>query len=169
MNTIKSKNSNKSKFWEESGVFWSFLGTKIILASRAISVSIVNRPNVNRQSSIVKRQSSIVKRQTSIVNRQSPKFVERAASLQTLPARRNDHIADLKKTYIPISFWIENKYKQRRKTLFLGFSGGQGSGKTTVILSLVEKSCYMPKSQKEITQRGEPNRFVEWSLPYKMS
>ena len=43
---------------------------------------------------------------------------------------KKDKIADLKKTYIPISFWIENKYKQRRKTLFLGFSGGQGSGKT---------------------------------------
>jgi len=31
-----------------------------------------------------------------------------------------------------MSFWIENKYKKKGKTLFLGFSGGQGSGKTTV-------------------------------------
>jgi len=38
----------------------------------------------------------------------------------------------LKKIYIPLSFWIENKYKKKGKTLFLGFSGGQGSGKTTV-------------------------------------
>ena len=38
----------------------------------------------------------------------------------------------LKKTYIPISFWIENKYKEKGETLFLGLSGGQGSGKTTV-------------------------------------
>ena len=30
-----------------------------------------------------------------------------------------------------MSFWIENKYRQKGKVLFLGFSGGQGSGKTT--------------------------------------
>ena len=42
-------------------------------------------------------------------------------------------ILSLKKTYIPISFWIENKYKKKGKTLFLGLSGGQGSGKTTVV------------------------------------
>jgi len=41
-------------------------------------------------------------------------------------------IDNLKKIYIPLSFWIENKYKKKRKTLILGFSGGQGSGKTTV-------------------------------------
>ena len=41
-------------------------------------------------------------------------------------------IKNLKKTYIPMSFWIEKKYKKKGKTLFLGFSGGQGSGKTTV-------------------------------------
>ena len=42
-------------------------------------------------------------------------------------------INSLKKTYIPLSFWIEKKYKEKRKTLFLGISGGQGSGKTTVV------------------------------------
>jgi len=41
-------------------------------------------------------------------------------------------IENLKKIYIPLSYWIENKYKKKRKTLFLGLSGGQGSGKTTV-------------------------------------
>ena len=41
-------------------------------------------------------------------------------------------IEDLKKIYIPLSYWIENKYKKKRKTLFLGLSGGQGAGKTTV-------------------------------------
>ena len=38
----------------------------------------------------------------------------------------------LKKFYIPMSFWIEKKYKEKGKTLFLGLSGGQGSGKTTI-------------------------------------
>ena len=54
---------------------------------------------------------------------------------------REDKIKNLKKIYIPISFWINNKYKQKRKTLFLGFSGGQGSGKTTIagILKIILK------------------------------
>ena len=54
---------------------------------------------------------------------------------------RETKIKSLKKTYIPISFWIENKYKKKGKTLFLGFSGGQGSGKTTVakILKIILK------------------------------
>ena len=41
-------------------------------------------------------------------------------------------IESLKKVYIPMSFWINNKYDKKRKTLFLGFSGGQGAGKTTI-------------------------------------
>ena len=58
-----------------------------------------------------------------------------------------DKITNLKKTYIPISFWIENKYKKKGKTLFLGFSGGQGSGKTTVakILKIILKKFFKRK------------------------
>ena len=41
-------------------------------------------------------------------------------------------IAHLRRIYIPLSFWIDKKYKKKGKTLFLGLSGGQGSGKTTV-------------------------------------
>ena len=53
-------------------------------------------------------------------------------------------INSLKKTYIPLSFWIENKYKKKGKTLFLGISGGQGSGKTTVaeILKIIIKNFF---------------------------
>ena len=56
-------------------------------------------------------------------------------------------ISSLKRTYIPISFWIENKYKKKGKTLFLGFSGGQGSGKTTVvkILKIILKKFFKRK------------------------
>ena len=56
-------------------------------------------------------------------------------------------ITSLKRTYIPISFWIENKYKKKGKTLFLGFSGGQGSGKTTVvkILKIILKKFFKRK------------------------
>ena len=58
-----------------------------------------------------------------------------------------DRITNLKRTYIPISFWIENKYKKKGKTLFLGFSGGQGSGKTTVtkILKIILKNFFKRK------------------------
>jgi len=51
------------------------------------------------------------------------------------------YIENLKKIYIPIAFWIHNKYNIKKKTLFIGLSGGQGSGKTTVasILSIILK------------------------------
>jgi len=57
-------------------------------------------------------------------------------------------ITKLKKVYIPISFWIENKYKKKGKTLFLGLSGGQGSGKTTVvgILKIILKKYFKRKT-----------------------
>ena len=43
-----------------------------------------------------------------------------------------------------MSFWIENKYRKKGNTLFLGFSGGQGSGKTTVteILKIILKKFF---------------------------
>jgi len=57
---------------------------------------------------------------------------------------KTNKIRDLKNIYIPMSFWIENKYKKKGKTLFLGFSGGQGSGKTTItgILKIILKSFF---------------------------
>ena len=53
-------------------------------------------------------------------------------------------IRSLKRIYIPMSFWIENKYRKKGNTLFLGFSGGQGSGKTTVagILKIILKKFF---------------------------
>jgi Predicted kinase len=56
-------------------------------------------------------------------------------------------IKSLKKNYIPMSFWIEKKYKKKGRTLFLGFSGGQGSGKTTVtaILKIILKKFFKRK------------------------
>ena len=53
----------------------------------------------------------------------------------------------LEKYYIPMSFWIEKKYKEKGKTLFLGISGGQGSGKTTVaaILKIILKKFFKRK------------------------
>ena len=60
-----------------------------------------------------------------------------------------DKIVSLKRVYIPMSFWIDDKYKKRGKTIFLGFSGGQGSGKTTVsaILKIILKKYFKRKIQ----------------------
>lgn len=50
----------------------------------------------------------------------------------------------LRNVYIPISFWIVEKYKKKNKTLFLGLSGGQGSGKTTItnIIKIILKKYF---------------------------
>tara|TARA_B100000686_G_scaffold132204_1_gene139130 strand:+ start:318 stop:788 length:471 start_codon:yes stop_codon:yes gene_type:complete len=73
------------------------------------------------------------------------KYLEKEEILYESKASK---MLSLKKAYIPISFWIENKYKQKGKTLFLGFSGGQGSGKTTIagILKIILKKYF----QREI-------------------
>jgi D-glycerate 3-kinase len=57
------------------------------------------------------------------------------------------HIKNLKKVYIPIAFWIEKKYKRKKKTLLLGLSASQGSGKTTLaaILSIILKIFFKRK------------------------
>ena len=57
---------------------------------------------------------------------------------------KREKIIILKKIYIPMSFWIESQYRKKGKTLFLGFSGGQGSGKTTTtgILKIILKKFF---------------------------
>ena len=37
---------------------------------------------------------------------------------------RATRITNLKRIYIPLSFWIDNKFRGKEKTLFFGFSGG---------------------------------------------
>jgi D-glycerate 3-kinase len=53
-------------------------------------------------------------------------------------------IHNLKEIYIPLAFWINKKYQKKKKTLFIGFSGGQGSGKTTIteILRIILKKFF---------------------------
>jgi len=62
---------------------------------------------------------------------------------------REAKIRSLKRTYIPMSFWIEKKYRKKGKTLFLGVSGGQGSGKTTItgILKIILKKFFKREIQ----------------------
>ena len=58
-------------------------------------------------------------------------------------------LKNLKKIYIPMSFWIDKKYRKKGKTLFLGVSGGQGAGKTTVagILKIILKKYFKREIQ----------------------
>mgnify|MGYP006085352389 CR=1 FL=1 len=51
------------------------------------------------------------------------------------------HIKHLKEIYIPIAFWINKKFEIKKKTLLIGLSASQGSGKTTVasILKIILK------------------------------
>ena len=60
---------------------------------------------------------------------------------------KSTKIKNLKRNYIPMSFWIDNKYKKKGKTLFLGLSGGQGAGKTTVtgILKIILEKYFRRK------------------------
>ena len=79
------------------------------------------------------------------VKRDYLKYLSREKVFQS----KNNKIKSLKKIYIPMSFWIENKYKKKGKTLFLGFSGGQGSGKTTIaeILKIILKKFFKREVQ----------------------
>ncbi len=60
---------------------------------------------------------------------------------------KKEKIVSLKKNYIPMSFWIEEKYKEKGKILFIGLSGGQGSGKTTIanILKIILEKFFKRK------------------------
>ena len=54
------------------------------------------------------------------------------------------HVRNLKEIYIPMAFWINKQYLKKEKTLFLGLSASQGSGKTTVakILKIILKHLF---------------------------
>jgi D-glycerate 3-kinase len=56
----------------------------------------------------------------------------------------NMHVRNLKEIYIPMAFWINKQYLKKEKTLFLGLSASQGSGKTTVakILKIILKHFF---------------------------
>ena len=56
----------------------------------------------------------------------------------------NNKMNNLKNFYVPMCFWINNKYKKKRDTLILGLSGSQGSGKTTTggILKIILKKFF---------------------------
>ena len=60
---------------------------------------------------------------------------------------KKEKITTLKRVYIPMSFWIEDTYKKKGKTLFLGLSGGQGTGKTTIskILKIILRKFFKRK------------------------
>ena len=56
----------------------------------------------------------------------------------------HDKLGQLKNYYIPICDSINKEYKMKKRTLVIGLSGGQGSGKTTIagIIKIILKSKY---------------------------
>lgn len=55
-----------------------------------------------------------------------------------------DKIGQFKNFYIPICISIKKKHKLNKKTLIIGLSGGQGSGKTTIskIIKIILRSAF---------------------------
>ena len=92
------------------------------------------------------------------------KFLNRE---KILGKSKEEKIKKLKKIYIPMSFWIENKYKKKGETLILGFSGGQGSGKTTVtgILKIILKKFF----KRRIHVSSIDDFYKPLDVRYKMS
>ena len=56
----------------------------------------------------------------------------------------HDKLGQLKNYYIPICDSINKEYKMKKRTLVIGLSGGQGSGKTTIaaIIKIILRSKY---------------------------
>ena len=77
------------------------------------------------------------------------------------------NIKNLKKNYIPMAFWIEKQYRKKNKTLFLGLSGGQGSGKTTVagILKIILKNFF----EREIYVTSIDDFYKTYNERHKIS
>ena len=89
------------------------------------------------------------------------------------------HIKSFKNAYIPIAFWINNKCEKKGKTLLLGLSASQGSGKTTVaaILSIILKKffkrnvCvisiddfYIGKKAEPLPRAKDDTRNIDYAL-----
>ena len=66
-----------------------------------------------------------------------------------------------------MAFWIEKQYRKKNKTLFLGLSGGQGSGKTTVagILKIILKNFF----EREIYVTSIDDFYKTYNERHKIS
>jgi len=82
----------------------------------------------------------------------------------------NQSVKNLKDYYIPVSFWIEKKYIRKGKTLFLGLSGGQGSGKTTIskILKIIMKNYFKRRVHVSSIDDFYKTRNQRKKLSYKI-
>ncbi len=81
------------------------------------------------------------------------KYLEFLKSQQVQGEPFYDKIGQLDKIYIPICKYIYKNYLLKKKTLIIGLSGGQGSGKTTITNIL-----------KIILQKGLSLRVVSFSI-----
>ena len=72
------------------------------------------------------------------------KYLKFLKSQEVMSEPFRDKISQLIKFYLPISKMIHEKYLEKRKTIVIGLSGGQGSGKSTIsnILKIILKDGF---------------------------
>ncbi len=77
-------------------------------------------------------------------NKLKKKYLQFIKSQEVLSEPFRDKIGQLEKFYLPISKMIFNNFKKKKKTLVIGLTGGQGSGKSTIshILRIILKERY---------------------------
>ena len=82
--------------------------------------------------------------QLSEINKLKKKYLQFIKSQEVLSEPFRDKLGQLEKFYLPISKMIFNNFKKKKKTLVIGLTGGQGSGKSTIsnILKIILKERY---------------------------
>ncbi len=72
------------------------------------------------------------------------KYLEFLKSQEVLSEPFRDKLGQLNNFYLPLSEFIFKNYSKNKKTIIIGLTGGQGSGKSTIsnILKILLKEAY---------------------------
>ena len=72
------------------------------------------------------------------------KYLKFLKSQEVLSEPFRDKLGQLKNFYLPLSEFIFKNYSKNKKTIIIGLTGGQGSGKSTIsnILKILLKEAY---------------------------
>ena len=71
------------------------------------------------------------------------KYLKFLSSQEVLSEPFRDKLGQLNKFYLPISEMISKEYSKKKKTIVIGLTGGQGTGKSTIsnILKIILKEA----------------------------
>ena len=72
------------------------------------------------------------------------KYLKYLSSQEVMSEPFRDKLGQLNKFYLPISKMIKDEYNKKKKTVVIGLTGGQGTGKSTIsnILKIILKEIY---------------------------